>query len=30
MRKHWIKQRVTEEQVFRKKYKNDPQGFKAC
>ncbi|MDC0234646.1 DUF1800 domain-containing protein [Candidatus Pelagibacter sp.] len=28
MRKHWIKQRVTEETVFRKKYKNDPQGLR--
>ncbi len=28
MRKHWIKQRVTEETVFRKKYKNDPDGLR--
>jgi uncharacterized protein (DUF1800 family) len=28
MRKHWIKQRVTEETVFRKKYKNDPEGLR--
>ncbi len=28
MRKHWIKQRVTEDTVFRKKYKNDPDGLR--
>jgi hypothetical protein len=28
MRKHWIKQRVTEDRVFRKKYKNDPDGLR--
>ena len=28
MRKHWIKQRVTEDRVFRKKYKNDPAGLR--
>ena len=28
MRKYWIKQRVTEDRVFRKKYKNDPAGLR--
>ena len=28
MRIHWIKQRVTEDRVFRKKYKNDPDGLR--
>ena len=28
MREHWIKQRVTEETTFKKKYKNDPEGLR--
>ena len=28
MRQHWIKQRVTEETTFKKKYKKDPKGLR--
>ncbi len=28
MRKYWIKQRVTEQTTFRKKFKNDPEGLR--
>ena len=28
MRKYWITQRVEENTTLRKKYKNDPQGFR--